>query len=90
MEIIEELEPTRRGLYTGSIGWIDFDGDMELNIVIRTLQVQGGKGYVQAGAGIVIDSVPEREYRESLRKAKALWVAIERAEQAVREGAEQA
>lgn len=90
MEIIEELEPTRRGLYTGSIGWIDFDGDMELNIVIRTLQVQDGKGYVQAGAGIVIDSVPEREYRESLRKAKALWVAIERAEQAVREGAEQA
>jgi para-aminobenzoate synthetase component I len=90
MEIIEELEPTRRGLYTGSIGWIDFDGDMELNIVIRTLQVQDGKGYVQAGAGIVIDSVPEREYRESLRKAQALWVAIERAEQAVREGAEQA
>jgi para-aminobenzoate synthetase component I len=80
MEIIEELEPTRRGLYTGSIGWIDFDGDMELNIVIRTLQVQDGKGYVQAGAGIVIDSVPEREYKESLRKAKALWVAIEAAE----------
>ena len=86
MEIIEELEPTRRGLYTGSIGWIDFDGDMEMNIVIRTLQVQDGRGYVQAGAGIVIDSVPEREYRESLRKAKALWVAIEQAEQAVREG----
>jgi para-aminobenzoate synthetase component 1 len=86
MEIIEELEPTRRGLYTGSIGWIDFDGDMELNIVIRTLQVQNGKGYVQAGAGIVIDSVPEREYHESLRKAKALWVAIEKAEAAAREG----
>lgn len=86
MEIIEELEPTRRGLYTGSIGWIDFDGDMELNIVIRTLQVQNGKGYVQAGAGIVIDSVPEREYRESLRKAKALWVAIEAAEHKKREG----
>ncbi|ARU63919.1 hypothetical protein CBW65_14520 [Tumebacillus avium] len=90
MEIIEELEPTRRGIYTGSIGWIDFDGDMELNIVIRTLQVQDGKGYVQAGAGIVIDSVPEREYYESLRKAKALWVAIEKAEQAAQKGGEQA
>jgi len=87
MEIIEELEPTRRGLYTGSIGWIDFNGDMELNIVIRTLLVQDGIGYVQAGAGIVIDSVPEREYYESLRKAQALWVAIEEAEAAVREGA---
>lgn len=85
MEIIEELEPTRRGLYTGSIGWIDFDGDMELNIVIRTLQVQNGKGYVQAGAGIVIDSIPEREYKESLRKAKAVWVAIEAAEAKKRE-----
>ncbi|WP_407701295.1 aminodeoxychorismate synthase, component I [Tumebacillus algifaecis] len=90
MEIIEELEPTRRGLYTGSIGWIDFDGDMELNIVIRTLQVQNGIGYVQAGAGIVIDSVPEREYKESMRKAKALWVAIEKAEQAAQEGGEPA
>ncbi|TCP53376.1 aminodeoxychorismate synthase subunit I [Tumebacillus sp. BK434] len=90
MEIIEELEPTRRGIYTGSIGWIDFDGDMELNIVIRTLQVQDGKGYVQAGAGIVIDSVPEREYHESLRKAKALWVAIEQAEQAAQKGGVQA
>ncbi|WP_417852007.1 anthranilate synthase component I family protein [Tumebacillus lipolyticus] len=88
MEILEELEPTRRGLYTGSIGWIDFDGDMELNIVIRTLQVQDGVGYVQAGAGIVIDSVPEREYHESMRKAKALWVAIENAEQAASEGRE--
>jgi para-aminobenzoate synthetase component 1 len=76
MEIIEELEPCRRGPYTGSIGWIDYNGNMELNIIIRTLVVAGGIGYVQSGAGIVIDSVPEREFTESLNKAKALWKAI--------------
>lgn len=76
MEIIEELEPCRRGPYTGSIGWIDYGGNMELNIIIRTLIVAGGIGYVQSGAGIVIDSVPEREFTESLNKAKALWKAI--------------
>ncbi|RKN65773.1 anthranilate synthase component I family protein [Paenibacillus ginsengarvi] len=76
MEIIEELEPVRRGPYTGSIGWIDYCGDMELNIVIRTLVATGGIGYVQSGAGIVIDSVPEKEFTESLNKAKALWKAV--------------
>jgi para-aminobenzoate synthetase component 1 len=76
MEIIEELEPVRRGPYTGSIGWIDYNGNMELNIVIRTLVVRGGVGYVQSGAGIVIDSDPEKEFVESLNKAKALWKAI--------------
>jgi para-aminobenzoate synthetase component 1 len=77
MEIIEELEPVRRGPYTGSIGWIDYNGNMEFNIIIRTLVVADGIGYVQAGAGIVIDSVPEKEYMESLNKAKALWKAIQ-------------
>jgi para-aminobenzoate synthetase component 1 len=77
MEIIEQLEPVRRGLYTGSIGWIDYNGDMEFNIVIRTLLVADGIGHVQAGAGIVIDSDPEREYTESLNKAKALWKAVQ-------------
>jgi para-aminobenzoate synthetase component 1 len=77
MEIIEELEPVRRGLYTGSIGWIDYNGDMEFNIVIRTLLAIDGIGHVQAGAGIVIDSDPEREYTESLNKAKALWKAVQ-------------
>ncbi|PAD66704.1 aminodeoxychorismate synthase component I [Bacillus sp. 7586-K] len=77
MEIIEELEPTRRGIYTGSIGWIGFDGNMELNIVIRTLLAKDGYGYVQSGAGIVIDSNPEFEYKESLKKAQALMKAIE-------------
>lgn len=77
MEIIEELEPTRRGIYTGSIGWIGYDGNMELNIVIRTLLAHEGIGYIQSGAGIVIDSNPEYEYRESLKKAKALLKAVE-------------
>ena len=80
MEIIEELEPVRRGIYTGSIGWIGLNGDMELNIVIRTMLVKEGKGYIQAGAGVVIDSNPKHEYKESLKKAKALWVAKARAE----------
>ncbi|GGK33458.1 aminodeoxychorismate synthase, component I [Caldalkalibacillus thermarum] len=80
MEIIEELEPVRRGIYTGSIGWIDFNGDMELNIAIRTLLAKDGWAHVQAGAGIVIDSVPEKEYQESLNKAKALWKALEQSE----------
>jgi para-aminobenzoate synthetase component 1 len=75
MEIIEELEPTRRGLYTGSIGWLGFNEDLEFNIVIRTLLAKHGWAYVQAGAGIVIDSVPKYEYKESLKKAEALWRA---------------
>ncbi|GAB2718841.1 anthranilate synthase component I family protein [Paenibacillus thermoaerophilus] len=80
MEIIEELEPVRRGPYTGSIGWIDYNGDMELNIIIRTLVVREGTGYIQAGAGIVIDSLPEREYKECLNKARAMWKAVRLAE----------
>lgn len=80
MEIIEELEPVGRGPYTGSMGWIDYNGDMEFNIIIRTLLAKQGIGYVQAGAGIVIDSVPAKEYTESLNKAKAIWKAIKYSE----------
>ncbi|MBD2872637.1 anthranilate synthase component I family protein [Paenibacillus arenilitoris] len=80
MEIIEELEPVRRGAYTGSLGWIDYSGDMEFNIIIRTMAVRDGVVHIQAGAGIVIDSDPEREYKESLNKAKALWKAIQYSE----------
>ncbi|MDN3015021.1 aminodeoxychorismate synthase, component I [Paenibacillus sp. BSR1-1] len=80
MEIIEELEPVRRGIYTGSLGWIDFSGDLELNIIIRTMLVKDGMAHVQAGAGIVIDSNPKHEYKESLKKAAALWKAKEMAE----------
>jgi para-aminobenzoate synthetase component I len=75
MEIIEELEPVRRGIYTGSIGWIGFNGDLELNIAIRTMVAKDNIAYVQAGAGIVIDSNPQAEYKESLKKATALWKA---------------
>jgi para-aminobenzoate synthetase component 1 len=80
MEIIEELEPVRRGPYTGSIGWIDYNGNMEFNIIIRTLVISDQMGHIQAGAGIVIDSDPLREYHESLNKAKALWKAIQYSE----------
>lgn len=85
MEIIEELEPTRRGLYTGSMGWIGFEGDLELNITIRTAFIQDGIVHIQAGAGLVPDSDPAAEYQESLNKAKALWQAKEMAELAIRE-----
>ncbi|MBE4906688.1 anthranilate synthase component I family protein [Bacillus luteolus] len=83
MEIIEELEPVRRGLYTGSIGWIGFSGDLELNITIRTLIAKNGIAHVQAGAGVVIDSNPRQEYKESLKKAIALWKAKELSEEEI-------
>lgn len=77
MEIIDEIEPTRRGPYTGSIGYIGFNGNMDLNIVIRTFLIKEGRACVQAGAGIVADSDPEREYYESLKKAEALIKTLE-------------
>jgi anthranilate synthase component 1 len=79
MEIIEELEPTRRGIYGGSILYADFSGNLDSCIAIRTLLLKGKKGYIQAGAGIVADSVPEKEYEESVNKAKAVVTAIEKA-----------
>ena len=72
MEIIDELEPTRRSVYTGSMGYIGFDGDLDLNIAIRTFLVKGGKAYFQVGGAVVYDSDPEAEYQETLDKAKAL------------------
>jgi anthranilate/para-aminobenzoate synthase component I len=78
MEIIEELEPVKRGHYTGSMGYISFSGSMDLNIVIRTFVIKGERAYVQAGAGIVADSDPEREYYETLKKAEALIRTLER------------
>ncbi len=76
MEIIDELEPTRRSVYTGSIGYLGFDGGMDSNIVIRTFIVKDGKAYFQVGGGIVWDSDPEAEYRETLDKARALIEAL--------------
>ncbi len=78
MEIIDELEPVKRGPYTGSIGYISFSGNMDLNIVIRTFVIKDEMAYVQAGAGIVADSDPEREYYEALKKAEALIKTLER------------
>jgi len=76
MEIIEEIEPFKRHLYTGSIGYLDFNGDLDLNIVIRSLILKEHKGYLQVGAGIVYDSNPESEYWETLHKGKALIDAL--------------
>lgn len=77
MEIIDELEPFQRGPYTGSMGYIGFSGNMDLNIIIRTFVIKNGMAYVQAGAGIVADSDPEREYYETLKKAEALIRTLE-------------
>ncbi|MGB6973299.1 MAG: anthranilate synthase component I [Terracidiphilus sp.] len=79
MEIIEELEPARRGTYGGAVLYADFSGNLDSCIAIRSLLAKGGKGYVQAGAGIVADSVAETEHQESLNKAQAVIRAIERA-----------
>ncbi len=79
MEIIDELEPVRRGCYGGAIGYIGFSGGLDSCITIRTAVFQDGKAYVQAGGGIVYDSVPEKEYEESVNKSMAMIQAIERA-----------
>ncbi|HET7559760.1 MAG TPA: anthranilate synthase component I family protein, partial [Limnochordia bacterium] len=81
MEIIDELEPTRRGLYAGVIGYFGFSGNMDTCIAIRTMVIKDGVAYVQAGGGVVADSQPEGEYQESLNKARALVRAIELTEQ---------
>ncbi len=80
MEIIDELEPERRGPYAGGCGYISYSGDMDTCILIRTMIVKDGHAYVQAGAGIVYDSDPDREYEETVNKAKALMKAVEFAE----------
>ncbi|MGE0407497.1 MAG: anthranilate synthase component I family protein, partial [Candidatus Korobacteraceae bacterium] len=79
MEIIEELEPVRRGIYGGSVLYADFAGNLDSCIAIRTMLMKGKKAYVQAGAGIVADSDPQREYEESINKAQALVRAAEKA-----------
>jgi anthranilate synthase component 1 len=79
MEIIDELEPTRRGPYAGSVGYISYSGDIDTCIAIRTIYTHKGKAYIQVGAGIVADSQPAREYQETLSKSKAMTVAIQTA-----------
>jgi para-aminobenzoate synthetase component 1 len=83
MEVIDELEPTRRSVYTGSIGYLGFDGDADLSIVIRTFIVKGSRAYFQVGGGVVYDSVPEAEYMETMHKAKGLIEALDMAPRAV-------
>lgn len=80
MEIIEELEPTRRGVYAGAVGYFGFNGDMDMAIAIRTILLKEGKAHIQAGAGIVFDSVPEREWEECRSKAAGVIRAVEIAE----------
>ena len=80
MEIIDEMEPTRRGPYAGAVGYIDFSGNLDTCIAIRTLVIKENKAYVQAGGGVVYDSVPENEYQETVNKARALIRAVEMAE----------
>ena len=77
MQIIDELEPVRRGPYAGAVGYVDFNGSMDTCIALRTVVVTEGRAYVQSGAGIVADSVPEQEFEETLNKAKGMLVAIE-------------
>jgi para-aminobenzoate synthetase component 1 len=76
MQVIEELEPQRRSIYCGCIGYIGFDGDMDMNIAIRTFVVKEGRASFPAGGGIVADSDPEREYEETLDKARGMAAAL--------------
>jgi anthranilate synthase component 1 len=80
MEIIEELEPVRRGLYGGAVGYFDFSGAMDTAITIRSALFRNGRVFVQSGAGIVADSDPEAEHRECINKARALIQAVRLAE----------
>ena len=77
MEIIDEIEPTRRGIYGGAILYLDFSGNLDSCIALRTLIAKNGRAYIQAGAGIVADSVPEKEYAETVNKARAVITALE-------------
>jgi anthranilate synthase component 1 len=80
MEIIDELENMRRGPYAGCVGYFSFSGNLDTCITIRTIILNANRAYVQAGAGIVADSVPEKEYQETVNKARALVKAIELAQ----------
>jgi len=83
MEIIDEMEPTKRSVYTGSIGYLSFNGDLDINIVIRTFVIKKGRAYFQVGGGIIYDSDPKAEYMETLDKAKALIQALQLAPEVV-------
>jgi anthranilate synthase component 1 len=80
MEVIAELEPDQRGVYAGALGYVSFGGNLDMAITLRTVVVADGVAYVQAGAGVVADSRPEREFEETLEKGGAMFKAIEMAE----------
>src|SRR5258707_1588524 len=86
MEIIEEFERARRGIYAGGILYLDFAGNLDSCIALRTMVMKNGVAYVQAGGGIVADSTPQGEYEESVNKSKALRSALERAHRGNRTG----
>ena len=81
MQIIDELEPVARNIYTGSIGYLGFNQDMDLNIAIRTMVIKDSTAYLQVGAGIVADSDPQKEYYETLYKAQAMFKALQEADE---------
>ena len=82
IEIIRDIEPDRRGVYAGAVGYFDYTGNMDTCIAIRTMALKDGVAHVQAGAGIVADSVPASEFEETVNKARGLLKAIELAESA--------
>ena len=80
MEIIDEMEPQKRGPYAGAVGYIDFSGNMDMCIALRTLVLQDGRAYIQAGCGVVYDSIPAAEYEETVNKARGMVKAVEMAD----------
>ena len=80
MEIINELEPVRRGAYAGTVGYMDFGGNMDMCITLRTMLVEGDKAFIQSGAGIVYDSKADFEYKEILQKSMAMFTVVEEVE----------
>ena len=77
MKLLDQLEPVRRGIYSGAIGYFDLRGGADLSVVIRTLLLRNGRAYLHAGGGVVADSDPVAEYHETLDKARALFAAVE-------------
>jgi anthranilate synthase component 1 len=80
MEIIDELEPVKRGVYSGAVGYIGWTGNLDTAIAIRTAVIKDGKLHIQAGAGIVYDSVPQNEWEETMNKGRAVFRAVAMAE----------
>ena len=81
MEVIDEMEPQKRGPYGGAVGYIDFSGNMDMCIALRTLVLHAGKAYIQAGCGVVYDSIPAAEYEETVNKARGMIKALQMAEE---------